>query len=136
MKFIIEMNVHELSRTIEAGTLGALVTDVQRFENQVANKPAEPKSVEPKSVEQAPVAVKPEPIAKTETEQITDTQTDQTKEQISQYTREDVRAAFVAKNSPSTRDKLKAILDKFNTPNITELEEKHFDDVMKELEAM
>lgn len=52
------------------------------------------------------------------------------------FTREDVRAAFVAKNSPSTRNKLKAILDKFGAPNISELEEKYFDGVMKELEAV
>lgn len=52
------------------------------------------------------------------------------------FTREDVRAAFVEKNSPSTRDKLKAILDKFGAPNISELKEEHFEDVMKELEAI
>lgn len=54
----------------------------------------------------------------------------------SEFTREDVRSAFVSKNSPDTRDKLKAILDKFETANITELEEKHFEDAMKELEAI
>ena len=51
-------------------------------------------------------------------------------------TREEVRAALVAKNSPSTRDKLKAILDKFDAPNISELKEEHFEDVLKELEAL
>jgi len=54
----------------------------------------------------------------------------------SKFIREEVRAAFVEKNSPSTRDQLKAILDKFETSNISELEEKHFEDVMKELEAI
>ena len=54
----------------------------------------------------------------------------------SKFTREDVRSAFVSKNSPDTRDKLKAILDKFEAPNISELEEKHFEDAMKELEAI
>lgn len=61
---------------------------------------------------------------------------EETKEVESKYTREDVRAAFVEKNSPSMRDKLKGILDKFDTPNITELKEEHFEDVMKELEAL
>lgn len=51
-------------------------------------------------------------------------------------TREEVRAALVAKNSPSTRDKLKAILDKFDAPNISELKEEHFENVLKELEAL
>jgi len=51
-------------------------------------------------------------------------------------TREEVRAALVAKNSPSTRDKLKAILDKYEAPNITALKEEHFEDVLKELEAL
>lgn len=50
--------------------------------------------------------------------------------------REEVRAALVAKNSPSTRDKLKAILDKYEAPNITALKEEHFEDVLKELEAL
>lgn len=54
----------------------------------------------------------------------------------SKFTREDVRAAFVSKNSANTRDKLKAILDKFNAPNISDLEEKYFEDAMKELEAL
>ena len=54
----------------------------------------------------------------------------------SKVTREDVRAAFVEKNSPSTRDKLKAILDKFEAPNITELKEEHFEEALRELEAI
>jgi len=54
----------------------------------------------------------------------------------SKFTREEVREAFVAKNSTSTRNKLKAILDKFDDPNISELKEEHFEDVMKELEAL
>lgn len=54
----------------------------------------------------------------------------------SKFTREDVRAAFVEKNSPSTRNQLKAILDKFEAPNISELKEEHFEDAMKELEAI
>lgn len=59
------------------------------------------------------------------------------KEEVkSKFTREDVRSAFVSKNSPDTRDKLKAILDKFEAPNISDLEEKHFEDAMKELEAI
>lgn len=59
------------------------------------------------------------------------------KEEVkSKFTREDVRAAFVGKNSPSTREKLKALLDKYDTANISELEEKHFEDVMKDLEAI
>lgn len=50
--------------------------------------------------------------------------------------REEVRAALVAKNSPSTRDQLKAILDKYEAPNISQLKEEHFDAVMKELEEL
>lgn len=51
-------------------------------------------------------------------------------------TREEVRAALVAKNSPSTREQLKTILDKYDAPNISKLKEEHFEDVMKELEAL
>lgn len=52
------------------------------------------------------------------------------------YTREEVRAAFVAKNSPSNRNKLKNILDKYGAPNISELKEEYFEAVMNDLEEL
>lgn len=52
------------------------------------------------------------------------------------YTREEVRAAFVAKNSPSNRNQLKAILDKYGASNISELKEEYFEAVMKDLEEL
>ena len=52
------------------------------------------------------------------------------------YTKEEVRAAFVAKNSPSNRNQLKAILDKYGASNISELKEEYFEAVMKDLEEL
>lgn len=47
-----------------------------------------------------------------------------------------MRAAFVAKNSPSNRNQLKAILDKYGASNISELKEEYFEAVMKDLEEL
>lgn len=54
-------------------------------------------------------------------------------EPSSEYTREDVRALFVKKNSTENRAKLKAILDDVGAKNISTIEEKDFDRVMKAL---
>lgn len=80
--------------------------------------------------------VKKEVVKKTVSEVVEKPKKKEEEEVKSKFTREDVRSAFVEKNSPSTREKLKAILDKYETANISELEEKHFEDVMKDLEAI
>lgn len=85
-------------------------------------------------------ATKPKP-KKTETkkEKVKEVKTEKpvaTEKEDTDLTLEDVRAAFVAKNSPSTRDELKAILDKFNVPNVSALEEENFSAVLNELEAI
>lgn len=91
-----------------------LMDEVTEPEEKEEIKEVEPEEEKPK--------VKETKTEKTETE--------------TKVTREDVRKAFVAKNSPSTRDKLKALLDKFDTPNISELKKEHFEDVLKELEEI
>lgn len=49
---------------------------------------------------------------------------------------EDVRALFVSKNSPGTRDKLKAILVKYGADNISSLKKEHFESVVKDLDEL
>lgn len=63
-----------------------------------------------------------------------DVKEEETKE--NKITREQVREAFVSKNSPSTRDQLKSLLEKYKAPNITELAEEHFQSILKDLEAI
>ncbi len=50
--------------------------------------------------------------------------------------RENVRNAFIAKNSPENRQKLKKILMSYGAANISQLDEKYFADIMQELEAL
>lgn len=54
----------------------------------------------------------------------------------SEFTREQVREAFLSKNKPSQREQLKAILTKYNTKNISGLEEQYFAEAMKDLDAI
>lgn len=69
-------------------------------------------------------------------EEIKETSTEDALALQNKYTREEVRAAFVAKNSPSNRNQLKAILDKYGASNISELKEEYFEAVMKDLEEL
>jgi len=69
-------------------------------------------------------------------EEVKETSTKDAPALQNKYTREEVRAAFVAKNSPSNRNQLKAILDKYGASNISELKEEYFEAVMKDLEEL
>lgn len=70
------------------------------------------------------------------------TATEEVKEEIkeevkkSNITLEDVRALFVSKNSPGSREKLKGILDKYGADNVSSLEEKDFENVIKDLQEI
>ena len=50
--------------------------------------------------------------------------------------RENVRNAFIAKNSPENSQKLKKLLMKYGAANISQLDEKYFADIIQELEAL
>jgi len=69
-------------------------------------------------------------------EEVKETSTEDASALQNKYTKEEVRAAFVAKNSPSNRNQLKAILDKYGASNISELKEEYFEAVMKDLEEL
>ena len=69
-------------------------------------------------------------------EEVKETSTEEAPALQNKYTREEVRADFVAKNSPSNRNQLKAILDKYGASNISELKEEYFEAVMKDLEEL
>ena len=51
-------------------------------------------------------------------------------------TRENVRNAFIAKNSPENSQKLKKLLMSYGAANISQLDEKYFADIIQELEAL
>lgn len=127
MKFIIEMNVHELARSIEAGTLEALVRDVQAHEDQV-RKITKPISNVAETEEKVTES-KPK-VAETEKEEFP------VVEDPPQITIEQVRAAFIAKNSKDNTPKLKAILNQFGVRKVTDLQEKDFPAVLKALEEI
>ena len=50
--------------------------------------------------------------------------------------RENVRNAFIAKNSPENSQKLKKLLLSYGAANISQLDEKYFADIIQELEAL
>ncbi len=50
--------------------------------------------------------------------------------------RENVRNAFIAKNSPENSQKLKKLLMSYGAANISQLDEKYFADIIQELEAL
>ena len=52
------------------------------------------------------------------------------------YTLEEVRALFVAKNSAANRDRLKKLLTEFKVKKVTDLQETDFAAVVAKLEAM
>jgi len=54
----------------------------------------------------------------------------------SHLSREDVRNAFIAKNSPENSQKLKKLLMSYGAANISQLDEKYFADIIQELEAL
>lgn len=61
----------------------------------------------------------------------------QTKEKAApSLTKEEVRRAFMAKNTPENRPSLKQILEDFNAPNISNLAEEHYAAAMERLEAL
>lgn len=78
----------------------------------------------------------PEKVTQTE-EKVTETQeTEQVEEDTSTITMEEIREAFLAKNSKANTAKLKAILKKFGVAKVTDLEEKDFSQVLKALEEI
>lgn len=132
MKFIIEMNVHELVRSIEAGTLEALVRDVQAHEDQVRKitKPIITKSLSNVAETEEKVTESKPKVAETEKEE------SPVVEDPPQITIEQVRAAFIAKNSKDNTPKLKDILNQFGVKKVTDLQEKDFPAILKALEEI
>jgi hypothetical protein len=49
---------------------------------------------------------------------------------------EEVRAAFIAKNSKANTAKLKAVLNKFNVKKVTDLDPADYSEVLNQLEAI
>jgi len=88
---------------------------------QAEDKEAVDKEVETKETAQQPM--EPEPNEETE-------------EKEEPITIEQVRAAFMSKNSKGNTAKLKAILKKYNVAKVTDLPKESFADVLKELEAI
>ena len=136
MKFTIEMNIYELSRSIQAGTLEALVEDIKEHEDEVRSN--RKTAVVPKTTSSTPETKDPvtqnNPAVE---EQVKDTEPEVAEERSStSITLEDVRAAFIAKNSKANTAKLKALLNDFGVKKVTDLKESDFPKVIEALEAI
>lgn len=136
MKFTIELNSTELTNTILNGTLLALTesasnTDINAVVaakiTQYNNKKEEKLETEEK-IEDNPEIIQEEIIENPDPEQ-----SEEDKESI---TIEDVRAAFMAKNSKTNAPKLKALLNDFGVKKVTDLKESDFPKVIEALEAI
>lgn len=122
MKFTIEMNVHELSRSIQAGTLNALVKDMQANEDRIRATTSEIKPTIEKGAVDKKETESPEikaPVA-----------------EGSPITIEQIRAAFIAKNSKENTQKLKTILNDHGVKKVTDLKKDDFPSVIKALEEL
>lgn len=77
-----------------------------------------------------------EPIKESVKESAKELTKEEKKETSFKITIEDVRAAFMAKNSKGNTEKLKSILNDFGVKKVTDLEEKDFEAVLKALEEI
>ncbi len=81
------------------------------------------------------VEITPEVIEELELEEAP-AEEEEAEDSDKELTLEEVRAAFVAKNTPKNREKLKNILAEFKVKKVTDLKEKDFTKVMEKLEAV
>lgn len=118
MKFIVEMNVHELSRSISTGTLAALVEDIKSHEDQVRNGAKPAQVAEPKP---APKQKDTPPWEDPTGEKITDTQ---------------IRAKFVELSRKGKKKELKALLDKLGATKVSDITPEQYELAWAGLEAI
>lgn len=117
MKICIEFTPDELLRASQAGMLEALF-EVTKSETEKRIKQKE-----------AQKADQEEPSRENNSEPEPDPET-------KEISLEEVRAAFVAKNSKANAPKLRAILAKFNVKKVTDLDSTDYAEVLKQLEAI
>jgi len=79
---------------------------------------------------------KPSHVEKNHEAMATEQEASTAQEESKEITIEDVRAAFMAKNSKSNTAKLKAILEKHGVRKVTDLKPEDFASVLSELEAI
>lgn len=123
MKFTIEMSVHELSRSIAAGTLESLVNDIKSHEDQVRSEKAAQTKPAPVAAPapEAPIAVEPTPTPAPSEPEITEVQ---------------LRAKFVELNKKGKKKELKALLDKLGVAKVSDIQPDQYEDAWAGLEAL
>lgn len=117
MEILIKFTPDEILRASNAGMLEALFevakSETERIREQKTQKVDQTKTEKPTQEES------PEPEA-----------------EPVETSLEEVRAAFVAKNSKANAPKLRAILAKFNVKKVTDLDPADYPEALKELEAI
>ena len=126
MKVNIELDNLETLRVIRDGSLEALMRSIED-ENKIDIPEVKP--VEKKKVEKS----KPKQEAPKEAPKEEETEIIEDKVEDKEYTLDEVRAMFAAKNKPAQRSKLKALLKKFNASNISGLDPKDYPAVIADL---
>jgi hypothetical protein len=123
MKFTIEMNVHELSRSIAAGTLESLVNDIKSHEDQVRSEKAAQTKPAPVAAPapEAPIAVEPTPTPAPSEPEITEVK---------------LRAKFVELNKKGKKKELKALLDKLGVAKVSDIQPEQYEEAWAGLEAL
>ena len=121
MKIEVEVKAPELVKAIRDLAVALTVSSVS-VKNYLEEANAEKEDVEAgadvETIAEAEAVVEPE------------------KEDVVEITLEDIRAAFMGKNSKINTPKLKKILSDHKVKKVTDLEEKDFESVLKALEAI
>jgi hypothetical protein len=115
------MNIHELSRSIQAGTLESLVKDAKQHEDE--SRKIEVKSDTNKNDEK---------VSKTEQKE---PKSDE-KEPKSEITEVELRSKFVELSKKGKRDELKTLLSDMGVEKVSDLKPEQFGETMDKLEAM
>jgi hypothetical protein len=140
MKFTIEMNVYELSRSITEGTLQALCRDAQAAEQDARkvnmSTPISMKETVEKKADKPTKEAKVAPAAeeKETTEQATTKQPDNMSAEVEEpsFTLEEVRAKLAALSQAGKQAQVKALIAKFGASKLTDVPKDKYAELMKE----
>lgn len=122
MKFTIEMNIYELSRSIKAGTLERLVNDIKEHETEV------------RSGKTGIPAPDPQPVAKTPAPEATVVETPE--KNTSEITEVQIRAKFVELSRKGKKKELKALLSELGVEKVSDIKPEQYADAWARLEAL
>lgn len=134
MKFTIEMNIHELSRSIKAGTLETLVTDIMSHENQVRSE--QTAAVKDNSVPTKAVIDKPTPEATAKESTPAPEPIPAPEEKKTEINEVQIRAKFVELSKKGKKKELKTLLGQLGVEKVSDIKPEQYQEAWAGLEAL